>query len=213
MDLIAESEVFSFVEQMLDPYVAFRQNYPYTKVLGLFLDAGDQTDFIDVRAIKTVVLMEAIKALVLERHPLPPMIATKSKAKSFAKKMRAAVREAAEELGITQASTDTLVSKLSGFSHHTFRQYIEHVQELLHIKVDRNAVTHFIAARNRLIHDATFLHLAEPGGKHGFRDHAHEYFSLLAFVDRFILRLIGYRGAYLDRSSKGGAEAVPAEQT
>jgi hypothetical protein len=71
-------------------------------------------------------------------------------------------------------------------------------------------VSIFIEARNRLIHDAKFLHLAKPNGAHGFRNHAEEYFWLVAFVDRFIVRLIGYRGAYLDRSRHGEVE-VPAE--
>lgn len=212
MDLIPEDLTYSFIQGMLEPYAAFREAYDYRKVLGLYLDASDQTDFIDVRAIKTVVLMEAIKALVLEKNPLPPIIATKSKARRFASRMRFAIRDAAEGLELPQPSVDALESKLGGCTHHTFRQCIEQVQSVLRIEVDRGKVSIFIEARNRLIHDAKFLHLAEPGGKHGFQHHAEEYFWLIGFVDRFVLRLIGYRGAYIDRSRRGEVE-VPAESS
>jgi len=201
MDLIEESKIFTFVEQTLAPYAEFREVFPYRKLLGLYLDACDQTDFIDVRAIKIVVLMEAIKAILLEKNPLPPIFPSKSKARLFAAEIRNAIEATAQELELSNEATESLIAKSGGCNHPTFRECIDHVQKLLRIRIERNNVTTFINARNRLIHEATFLHLAQPNRELPFSNHAEEYFWLVSFVDRFVLRLIGYRGPYLDRAS------------
>jgi len=211
MDLIPDGLTFAFVEKTFDAYVAFRKQFPYRKLLGLYVDACDQTDFIDVRAIKIVVLMEAVKAMVLERLLLPPRFPNTTKGAKFKKEMRNAIREAVQRLDLSNDTLEGLLRMSDGCHHHTFRESIAAVQEHLHIKIDADTISIFIDARNKLIHEATFLHLAKPDKLHPFDSHAEEYFWLVGFVDRFVLRLIGYRGAFIDRANGSEAPLVPAE--
>lgn len=62
----------------------------------------------------------------------------------------------------------------------------------------------FIRARNELVHEGRFVsQRANVPKDWPFTEPIDEYFHMLRFADRLVLRTLGYRGAFLDRSSRG----------
>jgi len=68
--------------------------------------------------------------------------------------------------------------------------------------VEDESVKAIVASRNSLVHTGQFLSVKDPakGKDLGFADAGHEFFTLLSFVDRILLRIVGHLGMYTNYS-------------
>jgi hypothetical protein len=163
------------------------------------LDARLETDYAEARGIKTAVVMEMLKNLFINEYsskvwePLLPQ--------SLRKNIRTVIKRALKESSIPSEAGSVVEEKLAGFDP-SFRRLVLYMIEQLGLIEDETTVKAIVAARNNLVHTGQFVSVKDPvkGKDLGFLDAGHEFFSLLSFVDRILLRVVGYHGVYADYS-------------
>jgi hypothetical protein len=116
-----------------------------------------------------------------------------------------------ETLGRQAEWIRQMTEKAPELVRRSFRELIEEVCRSLQMVVEPADTATFIRARNELVHEGRFVsQRANPPADWLFAQPSDEYFWMLRFADRLVLRTLGYRGAFLDRSSRG-AQRVDEE--
>jgi hypothetical protein len=78
----------------------------------------------------------------------------------------------------------------------------------LNLSEEKSVIDAVIGIRNRLVHSGRFISQtdARTASKLGIADVDQEFYILLSFVDRILLRIFGYSGPRIDYSQSKGRE-------
>jgi hypothetical protein len=177
-------------------------------LISAFLDARLESDYAEARGIKTVVVLEMLKNLFLHEYsdnvwdPLLP--------RPLKKKIGTVVRKALKENSIPAEAADVAQGKLARWDP-PFRNLVLYAIQRLGLLQDEKTVRAVTEARNSLVHTGQFLSVGDPAKakKFGFIDAGHEFFSLLSFVDRVLLRVVGHTGMYRNYSDCSTTRFAP----
>lgn len=189
------------------------------RLIGLILNATADDDFLEVRGAKLATTIDALTTVVVG-DSVPTGFATRAERTAF----RDAVQVHVEAEAIARLVDDTegtigdkehriaeLKLKVDNLLHPTFRQQISETHRALQLDMDADQARRFVRSRNELVHEARFVCQRDaPPNDWPYQSPAAEYFAMLLFVDRLLLRTIGYRGPFVDRAARDGALA-PAE--
>jgi hypothetical protein len=170
-----------------------------TGLIAAFLDARLESDYAEARGIKTVVVLEMLKDLFVDDYsqkvwePLLPQ--------ALRRKIGTLVKKALKENDVPPEAAGAVRDKL-GQLDPSFRRLVLYMIEQLGLAEDENTVKAIVAARNSLVHTGQFVSVKDPvkGKDLGFADAGHEFFTLLSFVDRILLRVVGHAGMYTNYS-------------
>lgn len=221
LPLIDEAQRWGFVAEHWQPfsdfYAANRRHA--RRLIGLLLNATTDDDFIEVRGAKLATTVEALTRVVVGES-VPTGFATRADRRAFRDAVKAHVEaeararlvyDLAGSLDAREHRIAELREKVSNLLHPTFRQQIEEMHRVLRLDMDVDQVRRVIRSRNELVHEVRFVCQRDPPpGDWPHQSPAAEYFSMLRFVDRLLLRTIGYRGPFVDRAARDGTLA-PAE--
>jgi hypothetical protein len=169
-------------------------------LIAAFLDARLEHDYIEARGIKTAVVLEILKGLFnkelseTEWDVLLP--------KPLRKRISTVVRAALEENDIQPEAVEIAQEALAQLSRPTFRRVVLFMLRKLALPEDDTAINAAVWSRNSLVHTGRFLSTNNPqkATSLNIADAAQEFFLLLSFVDRLLLRLLGHSGLYIDYS-------------
>jgi hypothetical protein len=168
-------------------------------LIAAFLDARLESDYAEARGIKTVVVLEMLKNLFFDEYcknvwdPLLPQ--------SLKKKIGTVIKKALKE-NIPSEAAGAVQDKM-GQLDPSFRLLLLYMIQQLGLVQDEKTVKAVVNARNSLVHTGQFVSVKDPakGKDLGFIDAGHEFFSLLSFVDRILLRVVGHAGMYTNYSA------------
>lgn len=183
------------------------------RIVGLLLNATADDDFLELRGAKLATTVDALRTILVDQT-IPTGFRSNSQRRAF----RAAVEGHVEAeatahladddestLGQKGLRTAELVSRVGSLLHPTFRQQIAQMHRSLKIAMDTEQVRRFVASRNELVHEARYICQRQaPPPEWPYKTASAEYFAMLAFVDRLVLRTFGFRGPILDRSARDG---------
>jgi hypothetical protein len=177
-------------------------------LIAAFLDARLESDYAEARGIKTIVMLEMLKNLFVDEYstnvwePLLPQ--------SLRTKIRTVIKKALKESDIPSETAVVVQEKLGQFDP-SFRRLVLYMIEQLGLVEDEKTVRAVVGARNSLIHTGQFVSVKDPvkGKDLGFVDAGHEFFSLLSFVDRILLRIVGHVGMYTNYSGCSMSRFAP----
>ena len=184
----------------------------------MLLNATSTDDFIELRGLKLATTVDAITSMLLPQKRL--MFKSNGAQEKFLSRARDLVRTLGHEFNaMANVHTDDiddwvegLAQKTSELVRHSFRANIDEALGLLNVKCNDAEVDNVIKSRNELVHEARFVcQRAIVPNSWLYARPGEEYFAMLRFVDRIVLRTIGYRGAFLDRSTQDGATLIPAD--
>lgn len=221
LPLIADAAFWPFVREQWATYQAFRQAEPAhaRRLLGMLMNATSSDDFLELRGLKLASAVDALTTIVLP-SPRPNPFVSNGRRDAFLSTIRQAIRDHAPTAlrpDTTQTPdhqarwTQQMTDKAPELVRPAFRELIQELCDVLAIAVPPEDTAQFIRARNELVHEARYVcqRVTVPDGW-PFTSPAQEYFWLLRYVDRLVLRTLGYRGPFLDRSVRGRAQ-LPAD--
>jgi len=220
LPLIKEDALWEFMQQQWNSYAAFRaENLSQARrLLGLLLNATADDDFMELRGSKLATTIDAVVTMVIGTNPeAVPFLSARTR-KAFGKALREFIRtdlpsRLREDLSpeIVDAVVSEMTDKSNELLRLSFRNAIRRTCNAIQIELEEADISRFVRARNELIHEGRYVcQSPAPPGDWPFAKTAEEYFWMLRFVDRVVLRTIKYRGAFLDRCTRDGSE-VPAE--
>ena len=221
LPLIEESTLWTFMQAQWASYSAFRaENVKQARrLLGLLLNATSSDDFLELRGLKLAGTVDALSSLVLPNE-LPRIFISNGRRDAFLSDLREHIRGSAENYLIPDPPEDLgrqvrwiaqITEKTNELLRPSFRESLGRVCEILAIPTESLDIPRFIQSRNELVHEARFIcQRAKPPDDWPFAEPAHEYYSMLRFVDRLVLRALHYRGVFIDRFARDGS-LIPAD--
>ncbi len=220
LPLIKEGSLWQFIQQQWDSYAAFRAGNlsQARRLLGLLLNATADDDFMELRGSKLATTIDAVVSMVIGADPEASQFRSRGSRSAFLKELRAFIARELPPHLVESISPETKeniahdVGLRSGdILRLSFRNAIRQTCNKIRIAIDDADTKQFVRSRNELIHEARFLcQNPERPQDWPFTKTHEEYFWMLRFVDRVVLRTIGYRGPFLDRCTRDGSE-LPAE--
>lgn len=202
-----------FVEAAFPVFVSKRQRFQLDSMLiDAYLDGKAEGDYLQMRGVKLAVALEVLKAVYLRQDEsmnegyILPVEEFNKHATAIQKQFRCDLKT----MGFDKATREGLINdgSIRGLNRLPFRLVIQSICKEIGFDPGGQVIKHFVAYRNSLIHNGRF-YCELPSSERAPRvkalaTPAQEYFFLLHFLDRLLLRLLGYSGPYIDWSVPGG---------
>ena len=169
-----------------------------------YLEGKAEDDFLETRAAKLAVALEALKHWYLRREDTS-ISGSILKPREFKKLLTTLVSVTSPVLPdryFEAVDEKDLRGKLLALNRESFARILERLSKDLGLELTSDERRRFIASRNALVHRGQF-----PRPKKG----AEEYFFMVNILDRIFLKLIGFSGSYVDYRKLGAAEIMHLE--
>ena len=183
------------------------EQYAWNRVLEVWLEARENADYTETRALRLVTVIEALRTIILRHKPQQPPIA-KPEWDAFLRYIIPVTdfyATAGLKLKQDQISVITTPERWNRLNERSFRSAIGATFKILGIKEDVRAIELFVQSRNKLIHEGMFRCQSEPeevvAEMDAPKDPTAEYFFIASFVDRVIMKTVGLK-RYLDAASE-----------
>jgi len=214
LPLIQSDMLWEFLESQGITYAEFRDAQPAQarRLLGIVMNAIAGDDFLELRGLKLASTVDALLTIVLPPDR-PRQFVSSNRRDDFMTAVRRDIRARAAEflppdppddLGRQARWSEQIALRSNDILRPSFRELIDQLCGVLKINVEPAEISQFIRSRNELVHEARYVcqRTNHPAGW-PFTEPAQEYLWMLRFVDLLVLRTLGYRGSFLDRSGRG----------
>lgn len=196
----------AFVERVYPTYVKKKDAYYLHRgAIDAYLDAKQETDFLEMRGLKMAVAMEMItkhlcRALEIDENILDP---------GEFRKLESAVKKLIKRDFARTWNENKLglvYSKIRELKRRPFRDLIEEIisPEGIDLPLSSEELKLFVKCRNALVHHGDFYcNVANDDDRKKCLPKPaaiDEYFFVTNILDRMFLKMLGYQGAYIDCS-------------
>jgi hypothetical protein len=201
-----DPETKVFVEKIYGTYRANREDYRLDLgTIDAYLDAKAENDYLQLRGIKLAVAMEALKAVLLK---LPQINAKEyilgdNDFKSIRRKIEKFVRDELKVERVGSIQRSEICRKLSELNRRPFKDILIDLFDYIDLRVEEQDLALFVKCRDSLVHQGRFYYETATLGDRKQVEPLHseieEYCFLVNFLDKVLLKLLGYSGPYIDR--------------
>ena len=205
----------AFLEATYPVYVRIRQNWHLNSgLIDAYLEAKAEADYLETRAAKLSVALEALKHRYLRSGETstseflvdPPLYS------AIEPDLRKIVRRTLEGKGIPTESAKAMVGKLPGLNRESFSQILKSLASDLGLQLASSERRSVVDSRNTLVHQGQFYCQAVAKGEatgslKPLSSPVTEYLFMVSVLDRIFLKLLGYSGEYTDWAVPGGPVA------
>lgn len=213
--LLYDASFWQFLQAHWVSYSEFRGKSikPARMLLGLITNATSADDFLELRGLKLSAFVEVLARIVIDHDPSP--FTKKRDEQEFHEKLRAHICELADALladppeapGRKAKLIEQMTEKTRDLVRPPFREMIAKLCGSLNIAVEDEEIAVFVKMRNELVHESRYVsQRAKQPSEWRFDTPDKEYFWMVRFADRLVLRFLGYRGAFIDRLARDGSE-------
>jgi hypothetical protein len=175
----------------------YRQKYAWnSKIIDAWLDARIETDYLEARALKYLVIIETLRSIVLRNQPRHHLDEAKWQ-EYLTYALPHLHRHLTDELHVSKDTAGVLTNpdKWKDLNRRSFRSDMNATFKQLYVKEASTDVERFIASRNKIIHEGTFRCNVDPEAVAADPDTPQnptaEYFFLASFVDRVVMQIFG----------------------
>ena len=201
----APTGIRDYLEMTYPKYILRRNSWGLRRgPIDQYLEAKAEGDFLETRAAKLAVALEALKHRYLQRRgvSIPEFIMEPTSFEKLLPDLVSATNTVLPDQYSEKVNEDALRGRLMGLNRPSFSRILKHLAEDIGVSLTSNERRRFIESRNALVHRGQF-----PRPKSGVE----EYFFMVHILDRIFLKLIGFSGAYVDYRKPGAAEIVSLE--
>lgn len=193
-----------FLSDTMATYVARREKWGLSRgLIDAFLDAKAENDYLETRAAKLAIAMEMLKASFLESSKYADVVKSKHEFRRLIPLIKEALKKALSDR-LKAEERAVLYRNIEELNRVPFKDLLEALCSHLEISVSDEDLQLFVRCRNSLVHTGRFYSMMADGNERAavkpHRNPSEEYFWLVHFLDRLFLRLVGYRGPYVDWS-------------
>jgi len=189
-------DTVSFVEQTFSNYLSYKNDL--NTAIETYLDAKRETGFLEIRALKAVVVLEFLNSKYASRKDID-FILHANKFRNVRHAVIDALTEQSKEIPFHPKILDDMILKINELNRFTFRSILETMLHEYNIVMTDVDLDRFIKIRNSLVHKASFL----------TDNYWDEYCFLLGVLDRIFLKMLNYNGSFLDITNKFARVETP----
>ncbi len=178
----------SAVAEVLPRIIDFRESFdPDDRVINAWLDAKTETDYLEGRTLKYVVVVEALNALTMRVRK--DIVRPKCSKEDW--------RDAYEEV-VKVSPLVSQVLTLSGWMDRIGPSFLDQIKAIFEahgVAMGQDSLKGFRGVRNAIVHRLDYAHSCQLPKSWGRipKRHIAQHFFVADFVDRVILQIFGLR--------------------
>lgn len=209
-------ETKTFLEGAYAPYIQKRDTYKLNQgTIDAYLDAKADHDYLETRGAKLAVALEKLKAVFFAASggSVKEYILDEAAFGKLVIPLQKALDDVLAGAEVDKTTRQAIVNegKVLSLNRRSFSYALRKLCKDIELKVSADEIDLFIQCRNKLVHTGEFYCIAATPNERAkcppLPSAAEEYYFLVNFLDRIFLRLLGYRGRYVDwRRSKGSLQ-------
>lgn len=201
------NETKIFIEQSYPTYAEKRKAWRLKRgTIDAYLDTKAEHDYLEMRAVKLAVAMEMLKSVFLDLpdSPVKEYIIAKKVFKNLLPLICTEVDNVLKCAQVNKSCRGAIRSdkKVEGLNRRSFGHILKKLCKHIGLQAERREIELFIACRNSLVHTGRFYcKTATPEEQEICKplpSEEDEYFFLVSFLDRVLLKLLGYSGLYMN---------------
>lgn len=196
----------AFLEAVIPRYLTEKDRWGLaTGLLDAYLDAKAEADYLELRGVKVAVAIEMLKQAFIAATGQPEYAVPTAAFEVIKDDLRKAVRAVLRQRGWSRSQRHTVYANLPALNRLPFHQHVTALCANLDLILPEGDVALFVRCRDSLVHRGRFYtETADDEQRRSVEPHsskAKEYFWLVHLLDRLFLRIVGYRGPYIDWSN------------
>jgi len=200
-------ETKAFIEKVYPVYINKKDSYRLDSgMIDAYLDAKQEADFLEMRGLKMVVAMEMIVWHIATVLGMSEKILDESEFKKLRTKLKHLIKSEILQGSQMKKNRCLVYSKIPELKRCSFRDMLRKIisPENIDLPLPDDELELFIRCRNALVHKGDFYcntannrdRVACPPKSTAVG----EYFFLVNVLDRMFLKILEYRGTYIDCS-------------
>lgn len=199
------ADIEAFLEAEIPGYLTEKDRWDLaTGLLDAYLDAKAEADY-ELRGVKLAVAMEMLKQAFIASTGQLEYAVPKAAFEAIKDDLQEAVRRVFHQRGWSGPQRDTVYKNLPALNRLPFHEHVTALCRNLDLNLPESDVKLFVRCRDSLVHRGRFyMETADEEQRRSVKPHstkAKEYFWLVHMLDRLFLRIVGYRGPYIDWSN------------
>jgi hypothetical protein len=181
----------NFIKQVFPTYLSRKDDYGLYIAIETYLDAKRETGFLEIRALRAVVVLEFLKSKYAARKSID-FILRDNQFQKVRKSVKSSLTELFKTMSLPEHKLGEVELKISELNRRSFRTILEAMFSELGIVVSQDELGRFIKIRNSLVHKASFV----------TKEYWQEYAFIIGALDKIFMKMLNYNGAFLDITDK-----------
>jgi len=177
-----------FLESTYTKFQSLKLIYPLENSIRAIVNAKLDGSFIELRSLILGSTTDVIVGHWATENNFQNLIEKGSFNKGLKDFKKGIEKLAIQVFNVNKAIGAKIANHASGMYRRSFRNKLEEMISTLDANITKKEISDFINSRNELTHRGKFCTSDPPN----------EFYSIVSFVDRLLLSLLGYQGPYLD---------------
>ncbi|AKB48502.1 hypothetical protein MSKOL_2725 [Methanosarcina sp. Kolksee] len=175
-------------------------------IINAYIDSKLTNDYLEQRGLKLSLVTELFKELLLKTKPEFEYIINEENFKKIKPDIKKAFKDILVQ-NVDSTSRNKMYKNVSGLNRTPFHDILSCFCKYINLQIEADDLQLIIKIRNSLVHTGTFFCRNTDCTDDDIRKYpqlkspATEYFFLLNFVDKCFLKLLCYKGLYINWSN------------
>lgn len=198
------NSIKKFIETVYFNYIERKDIYHLKWVIDAFLDSKSEGRFLGTRGLRAVVVLEMLRGYFLANGGIEESFFP---SKIFENKVRKKIKKEIERIleydikNIVDLSIEEkqmLFCKIIELNRKSFKEILKKFLEEFSFDMDKEKanIKSFIKSRNSLVHKGRFFYDTCDKNSCKYKSKIEEFTFIINFIDKVILKGIGYSGVY-----------------
>ncbi len=194
-----------FTETIYSTFIKKKDTYNLKWIVNAFLDSKSEVTYTGTRGLRAVVVMEMLREYFLKTESIENYIFQTKVFKKIRKNIKKEVERTLEDdiknnVNLSVEKKEMLLLKIPELNRKTFKEILISFLESIDFDVEKenDDIECFIKSRNALVHRGQFFYDIHNESDCKYKSSFEEFTFIINFIDKVILKLIGYSGYYLN---------------
>lgn len=193
----------NFMETVYSTFIERKEIYHLKWIINAFLDSKSEDGYLGTRGLRAVVVMEMLKLDFLKIESIEEDIFQAKVFKKIRENIKKEIKRTLDcdiknDVNLLDEKKGMLFSKLSELNRKSFGEILGKFLENINFDVEKEKanIKCFIKSRNSLVHRGRFIYDTRNKSTCKYKSSFEEFTFIINFIDKVILKLIGYSGLY-----------------
>jgi len=199
------NSIKNFIETVYSNFIEKKEIYHLKWIINALLDSKSEQDYLGSRGLRAVVVMEMLRGYFLENGSIEEDIFQAKVFRKIRENIRKEIKRTLDsdiknDVDLSVEEKQMLYSKISELNRKTFKEILIRFLKSINFDIEKenDNIKYFIKSRNALVHKGQFFYDTCNGSDCKYKSKFDEYTFIINFIDKVILKLIGYSGLYLN---------------
>jgi hypothetical protein len=196
------NSIKNFIETVYSIFIERKDTYHLKWIINAFLDSKSEGRYLGTRGLRAVVVMEMLRGYFLKTRNIDddifqPIVFKKIK-KNIKKEIERTLEYDIKNNVDLSVEKKMLFSKIPELNRKPFKEILIRFLESINFDVEKenDNIKCFIKSRNALVHRGQFFYDIYNESDCKYKSSFEEFTFIINFIDKVILKLIGYSGLY-----------------